>query len=115
VERTSSEGSRRLIRAAAAAGGQALADRKLTAEQIERRRRTALELNLARHLRPGYHGPWWTPEQLALLGTLPDTEVAARIGRTPGAVRSQRTLRGIPNALDRRRREVREASARTGK
>jgi len=59
-------------------------------------------LNLARNLRTGYHGPWWTEEELALLGTLPDDEVAARVGRTANAVRIKRTLRGIPTALDKR-------------
>jgi hypothetical protein len=46
----------------------------------------------------------WTPEELAQLGAVPDDELAAQLGRTPAAVRSQRTLRGIPTARDRRRR-----------
>jgi hypothetical protein len=62
----------------------------LPAEECERRRRTTLELNLARHLKVGYHGPCWTVEEVALLGTLPDAEVAARIGRTASAVRAKR-------------------------
>jgi hypothetical protein len=33
---------------------------------------------------PNPSGPGWTAEELALLGTMPDTEVAARIGRTKG-------------------------------
>jgi len=56
----------------------------------------ARRLNLAQHLQPGYHGPRWTAEQLALLGTLPDADVAARIGRTPNAVRVMRDRLGIP-------------------
>jgi len=44
-------------------------------------------LGLARHLKPGYHGSRWTDEDLALLGTLPDAELAARIGLTVAAVR----------------------------
>jgi hypothetical protein len=47
--------------------------------------------------RGGYVGPWWTAKQRALLAKLPDEEVAAKVGRTPGAVRSQRQLLGIPN------------------
>jgi len=45
----------------------------------------------------------WTEEQLALLGTAPEEEVARAVGRTASAVRVQRTLRGIPLACDRRR------------
>jgi hypothetical protein len=49
----------------------------------------------------------WTPEQLALLGTLPDAKLAARIGRSATAVRVMRTRQGIASACDRRRRENR--------
>jgi hypothetical protein len=49
----------------------------------------------------------WTPEQLALLGTLPDGELAAQIGRSATAVRVMRTRLGIASACDRRRRENR--------
>jgi hypothetical protein len=34
--------------------------------------------------------PGWTAEELALLGTVPDAEVAARIERTEGAVTLKR-------------------------
>jgi len=40
----------------------------------------------------------WKPEQLALLGTMPDEAVATRFGRTPNAVRIRRTRLGIPPA-----------------
>ena len=69
----------------------------------ERRRRTAVEQNLARNLRPGYNlGPWWSPRELALLGKLPDDEVAAKVGRTHNAVRIKREKLRIPNPCDRR-------------
>ena len=55
-------------------------------------------LNLARHLRLGYHGSWWTDRERRLLGKLPDTEVARRIGRTPTAVRIKREALAIANA-----------------
>jgi hypothetical protein len=60
------------------------------------------ELGLGRSLVPGYHGPRWTAEQLALLGTLPDAEVAGRTGRTPNAVRLMRERLGIPNPAGNR-------------
>ena len=49
----------------------------------------------------------WTPEQLALLGTIPDAELAAQIGRSATPVRVKRTQLGIASACDRRRRENR--------
>src|SRR5262249_31671492 len=49
----------------------------------------------------------WTLEQLALLGTLPDADLAAQIGRSTTAVRVKRTRLGIPSPCDRRRRENR--------
>jgi len=79
----------------------------LPVEQVERRRQTALEQNLAKHLKHGYHGPLWTKEQLALLGKLPDRKVAKKIGRSVNGVRIMRQKLGIPNAFDGRRRLVR--------
>ena len=74
-------------------------------EQVERRRRTAVELGLGRNLRLGYNrGPCWTRREVALLGKLPDEEVTARTGPTPDAVRVKRERPGIPNPRDRRRR-----------
>jgi hypothetical protein len=62
----------------------------LPAEQCERRRQTALDVNLGQHLRPGSHGPHWAADELALLGTMPDEQVAAETGRTIGAVKVMR-------------------------
>jgi hypothetical protein len=38
----------------------------------------------------GYHGPRGTPQVLGLLGTMPDEEVAAQIGKMPTAVWQKR-------------------------
>jgi hypothetical protein len=103
VGRADNEGSRRLIRAAAAAGGEAFRDRGFTDEECDERSRRALRLNLARHLWAGYQGPRWTRTQLRLLGRYPDEVVAGKVGRTVGAVRCKRTALGIPTALDRRK------------
>jgi hypothetical protein len=78
---------------------------RLPADQVERRRQTALALGLRPPGRWGENG--WTPDQTAMLGTMPDADLARRIGRTVEAVRCQRTLRGIPSARDRRKRENR--------
>ncbi|HEX4589318.1 MAG TPA: hypothetical protein VH120_05280 [Gemmataceae bacterium] len=85
-----------------------LADRlrgvALTPAACERRRRTANRLDLGRHL---LNARWaetgWTEEQVALLGTRPDAELAKRFGRTTSAVRQRRTKLGIPTYRDRRR------------
>jgi hypothetical protein len=46
-----------------------------------------------------------TEEQLSVLGTAPDDEIAAHIGKTPAAVCHERCRRRIPTFRDRRRRE----------
>ena len=105
VDRLNCEGSQRLIRGASEQGAARTRGVRLPPEQVERRRRTARALNLGRHLPTGCsHAPWWSPAELRLLGSLPDDEVAAKVGRTPNAVRCKREKLGIPNPVDRRRR-----------
>ena len=104
VGRIDSAGSRRLIQVAAEQGAEAIRARDWTEEERQLRRRVNAEKGLARNLVTGYHGPLWTPEDIALLGTLPDEEVARRTGRTPNGVRIMRTRLGIPTFTDRRRR-----------
>ena len=98
---TDSEGSRRLIQAASEMGAAEQRGKQLPPEQVERRRRTAREKNLAQYLQPGYHGPRWSDEQLRLLGTEPDEVVAEKVGRTAEAVRVMRSRLGIPNPAAR--------------
>jgi len=105
TDRKNCEGTRRRMRAASELGAAQVRGKPLPPEQVERRRRTAVELDLGRFLRPGCnYRPWWTGHEVALLGKLPDEEVAARIGRTPNAVRVKRKKLGVPNPQDRRRR-----------
>jgi hypothetical protein len=96
VSRTNNEGSSRLIRAAAEQGGVAKASREWTEEEREEQARRNAALGLA----------WsrWTADDLALLGKLPDQEVARRTGRSKSAVRQQRCFLGIANRFDGRRR-----------
>jgi hypothetical protein len=56
---------------------------------------------------PNPSGPGWTAKELALLGTAPDAEAAARIGRKEGAVTLKRCRLRIPTARDRRKPENR--------
>jgi hypothetical protein len=90
VTRTSNQGSRRLIHAASEKGAQQLRGRPLTPEQVERRGRTAHELNLGRDLHKGYPGPWWTKAEETILKRLLDEEVVRRMGRSVNAVRQKR-------------------------
>jgi hypothetical protein len=101
------EGSKRIRVKLNREYGAELRGKKRSRAYAERCRKTAIRLNLGRYLTHGYHGPWWMPDQLALLGKLPDAELAARIGRTANAVRIKRTELGIASALDRRRGEHR--------
>jgi hypothetical protein len=104
VDRVNCPGSQRLIRAASEQGAAQTRGVKLPPEQVERRRRAAVELGYGRRLRPGCHGPRWTRRQLALLGTDDDDVIAAKVGRTPEAVRVMRRKRQVPKFRDRRRR-----------
>jgi hypothetical protein len=104
---TNNARSGELNHAAARAGGQAMHERGLTEEERGARQAQARRLNLARHLRQYKRPDGWTAEQLALLGTVPDAELARRFGRTVDAVRLKRTRLGIPKTVDRRRRENR--------
>ena len=102
VGRMDNPGSRRLILAASEKGTESQRGVELPPEQVERRRRTALELNLGRNLKPGYNlGPCRTEEEIVLLGQSPDAEVAKRTNRTTEAVRSKRESPGIPNPTAR--------------
>jgi hypothetical protein len=49
----------------------------------------------------------WTPEELALLGTLSDREVARRLDRSRTAVTQKRCQLGIANPTDGRLKENR--------
>jgi hypothetical protein len=94
---TDSEGTRRLMRAAAKAGARVIRERPFTAAERDQRRQQAVELDLGRHLRTGYHGRRWTAEEIALLGKVPDAEVARKVNRTVAAVRQKREELQLPN------------------
>jgi hypothetical protein len=95
VTRTNNPGTHRLVQASARAGAETQKARVWTDAERQASRERSKALDLARHIPHGYHGPWWTDEELALLGTMPDAEVAARIGRTANAVRVKRQWAGI--------------------
>ena len=94
---TTTEGTCRLRRAVTEKIAAKLRGKPLPPEQVERRRRTALELDLGRNLKRAREARAWPAWQLGLLGTALDEEVAARIGRSVDAVRRMREKHGIPN------------------
>ena len=93
---TATAGTRRLVVQTAKRGGAAMKANDWTDEELDARSATAKRLGLWPGPRWALTG--WTPEQLALLGTDTDEAIAAKIGRTRSAVRSQRSGRGIPAA-----------------
>jgi hypothetical protein len=94
-------GSKRLQILNSAKGAGATRGVKLSAEAVERRRRTALKLGL----RPknGYGGSKpWTAKELNTLGSIPDKVLAKKLGRSEKAVRLKRTRSGIVKLPKRR-------------
>jgi hypothetical protein len=106
VEQWGTEGSKRLQLQNSAAGADAIRGKRQPKRMIRLRILTR-KAYCSRSGRRWSAEEVWQPEELALLGTLPDDEVAARIGRTTNAVRIKRTKLGIPNVRDRRRRQGR--------
>ncbi len=90
------EGSRRLLQANAEKGAAVVRGKPLPPEQVELRRRNAIQNNQAQYLRGTQKGGW-TAGQLAVLGRYPDDRVAVITGRTENAVRIKRERLGIPN------------------
>jgi hypothetical protein len=71
-------------------------------ETIRRRMQTRRERGCPPPVRWTEDG--WKPEEIALLGAMPDEELARRLGRSPTAVSLKRRRLKIPNPQDRRRR-----------
>jgi hypothetical protein len=80
--------------------------RKLSRAEVARLRGTAKRLDLGRHLEKArvrrWAGMFWTAEQDALLGTVPDADLAEQFGRTENAVRVRRIRLGVATFQDRR-------------
>ena len=67
-------------------------DQQLVNRTLENVRNKRLTLGIPFH-NPSYET--WTPDELALLGALPDEQVASQTGHTLDSVRSARTNRHI--------------------
>jgi hypothetical protein len=100
VTRTNNPGSVRRQRAASAKGADTTRGVPLPPDQVERRSRTARELNLGRHLLRGFDGRYhkaraWTAAEDEAVRTLPPKEVARRTGRSLDAVYWRRGVLGV--------------------
>jgi hypothetical protein len=103
---TATEGTRRLRRVVSERIAALLRGKPLPPEQVERRRRKPRDPDTGRHRKRAAKAPAWPAWRRELLGTAPDAEVAARIGRTLGAVCQKRCSMGILTFRDRRCREA---------
>jgi hypothetical protein len=94
IRRLGTIGSKRLHQVKSREGADAVKAKEWTADDLERKRRTSLRLGLRPPNRWAESG--WTADELALLGTMPDVELAAKLGRTSAAVRAARRRLHIP-------------------
>jgi hypothetical protein len=87
-------GSKRLLQLNAEAGADA--QRGVPRPDVaERMRRAHQQEDIARHIRGRFAGGRpWTPEEDALLGTMPDAELAERLGRSLNSVVVRRNRAG---------------------
>src|SRR5262245_16343559 len=95
-------GTNRLVRIAAVKGAKAAQRQGATAAERRRKTKLAKRPNLIQYAhasRPNI----WTSAELALLGTIPDDEVAEQLGRMVNAVRLRREKLGLRNPCDRQR------------
>jgi hypothetical protein len=90
VTRTNNEGSQILIHAATALALEEARRAGLSDEERARRSRLIREVQPWRNSPGVTYGVAWLPEHIALLGTIPDREVAERTGHTLNAVRIRR-------------------------
>jgi hypothetical protein len=93
-------GSQRLLAATTARANAAVRGKPLPRKAVRDRRRRAKAMDLARHLR-AYREQQraerpWADDDVALLGTMPDARLAARLGRTRDEVRNERVRRSVP-------------------
>jgi hypothetical protein len=90
------ESTYRLLQANAALAREVAYQVGISEDERTRRSKRMYRLQLWRMPRRVGFGRAWAPEEVALLGTLPDPEVARRTGRTAGSVHGKRRDLQIP-------------------
>jgi hypothetical protein len=103
VDRKNNPGTYRLVRGAVDKAATVHREVRFRPGRLEHCREVYASKNNG--VGPTYRGAPWTAEELALLGSLPDDQVAARIGRTVAAVIGKRERLHIPMAPDSRPKE----------
>ncbi len=91
-------GTRRAKKAAADPVAAVTRGAELPDEACDRRAENAKRLKLIEHAQAKRWPDGWTPEKDAMLGTLPDGEVAKQVGKSWPAVQARRVKLGIPPA-----------------
>ena len=104
-ERCRKIGEARRGRTLSAAARQKIGDAHRDTKHTAEARRKMSEGQRRRGAWPPAAGRPWSAEDESLLGTMPDEDVATRVGRSPEAVRQRRTGLGIPTFCDKRRKE----------
>src|SRR5262245_55589607 len=108
ILRAGTPGSAARIAESSAKGAAAMKSKERTAEELDQKSKLSKRLGLKPTGRWAVGG--WTDEQRALLGTDDDAVIAARVGRTTGAVRAKRAVLGI--AAFRRTAQRRDGGSR---
>jgi hypothetical protein len=103
VGRWDTEGSKLLHQQVSERGADAIRGRRPSEETIRKRVQTRKERGYPPPNRWAEDG--WKPEEVALLGGVPDDELARRLGRSLGSVSLKRRRLKIPNPRDRRYRD----------
>jgi hypothetical protein len=93
IPRAGTPGSAARIAESSAKGAAAMKSKEWTAEELDRKSKRSKLLGLKSTGRWAIGG--WTNEQRALLGTDDDEVIAARVGRTKGAVAAKPAVLGI--------------------
>jgi hypothetical protein len=84
---------------------EAMRQARIGKQHTDEARRRMSEAQRARGARPPAAGRPWEPEEDALLGTMPDEEVAQRTGRTLDAVKCRRVKMDVDGFYRKRRRK----------
>jgi hypothetical protein len=84
---------------------EAMRQARIGTRHSDEARRRMSEAQRARGTRPPAAGRPWETEEDALLGTMPDDEVAQRTGRTLDAVKCRRVALDIDGFYRKRRRK----------
>jgi hypothetical protein len=102
VSQWGTEGSKQLHQEVSDQAAEVTRGTRQSEETVRQRMQTRRERGCPLPVRWAEDG--WTPEEVALVGTMPDEELARQLGRSPSAVSLKRRRLKIANPRDHRRR-----------